>query len=783
MSNLQTLEVIVNGMDCADCARHVQQAIGKLSGVESVEAFWSSKKAVVQINPRQVELADICSAVEAAGYSIITPKPEASLNSDLQKTLEVAVNGMDCADCARHVQQAIGKLAGVKSVDTFVSSKKAVIQLDPTQVTLADIRQAVEDAGYSLPTETKDNPAHQSFSDFQKNILVLFGVVFGTVLFIIVVGERLGLFAALTKHVPWFIGLAIVLLGGFPLFRNVIRTTLKGRITAHTLMTIGVIAALVVGEWTTAAIVVFFMYIGEYVEKFTAERARRAVKDLTAMAPKMARVVRNGVEQEVPVGEVLLGETIIVRPGEKIPVDGEVLSGQATVDQATITGESIPIEVSAGASVFAATIASLGSLHIRATHIGKDTTFGRVIKMVQEAERHRAGVQRIADKFSAYFLPFVIGIATLTFVVRRDPLATAAVLVVACSCSLALATPVAMLASIGAGAKRGLLIKGGKYLEVLDRADVLLIDKTGTLTSGRPQITDVIPLGNISESQLLQVAASAERYSEHPLALAVRNAAQQRQLILHEPIDFTAVPGMGVRARINDIAVTVGNRRMLPTTVSSPIAEELEAQGKTLLFVAFDNNLVGVLAAADALREEVPSALAAVRQYGVRQIELLTGDNERTAKLIASRLGVSYRANLLPEDKIGIVKSYQAKGHTVIMVGDGVNDAPALAQADIGIAMGVAGTDVAIEAAHIALMRDDWTLVPEVLYIADRTMRVVKLNIAFTTVYNLAGLSLAALGFLPPIFAAVVQVLPDLGILANSARLLRISGKTRQLKT
>ena len=310
-------------------------------------------------------------------------------------------------------------------------------------------------------------------------------------LFVVVVGEWLGLFETLTARVPWPVGLAAVLVAGYPVFRNVVRATLKGQVIAHTLMTLGVIAALVVGQWATAAVVVFFMRVGDYAERFTTERARRAVKDLTRLAPQMARVEREGNENEVPIGEVRVGEIVVVRPGEKIPVDGEVVSGQATVDQAAITGESMPVEAGPGTKVFAATIARLGSLRVRATHVGADTTFGRVIRMVEEAEAHRADVQRIADKFSAYYLPVVAGVAALTFLIRRDPLATAAVLVVACSCSFALATPIAMLASVGAGAKRGLLIKGGKYLESLARADVLLIDKTGTLTLGKPAITDV----------------------------------------------------------------------------------------------------------------------------------------------------------------------------------------------------------------------------------------------------------------------------------------------------
>lgn len=609
--------------------------------------------------------------------------------------------------------------------------------------------------------------------NFTRPILSLFGVVFGAMLFVVVAGEWLGVFRAVTQRVPWPLGLAIVLAGGYPVFRNVVRAALKRRVTAHTLMTLGALAALAVGEWATALVVVFFMRVGDYAERFTTERARRAVKGLTAMAPQMARVEREGAEHDVPVSEVRVGETVVVRPGDKIAVDGDVIAGQATVDQATITGESMPVEVGPGARVFAATLASLGSLRVRATRVGQDTTFGRVVKMVEEAEAHRADVQRVADRFSAYYLPVVAGIAAVTLLIRRDPLATAAVLVVACSCSFALATPIAMLASVGAGARRGLLIKGGKYLESLARADVLLIDKTGTLTLGRPQITDILPLNGVSEDEVLSMAAAAERYSEHPLAEAVRGAARKRNLPVREPEQFEAIPGVGVRARVNGASVEVGSRRMTPTGASLPVLDMLEGRGKTILVVAQDRKLAGVLAAADTLRLEVPAALDAIRALGIRQLELLTGDNERTAAALAASLGVRYRANLLPEDKVAIVKEFQTRGHTVVMVGDGVNDAPALAQADVGIAMGAAGSGVAIEAGHIALMRDDWTLVPEVIRIARRTMRVVKLNIAFTTLYNLVGLTLAALGLLPPILAAAAQSLPDLGILANSSRLLR----------
>jgi Cd2+/Zn2+-exporting ATPase/Cu+-exporting ATPase len=704
-----------------------------------------------------------------------------------------------------HVQHAIAAIPGVASVDVFLASEKAVVRLDPEQVDLPAIRKAVEEAGYHVPGEEvlagqAETGGQAGWGNFTRPVLLLLGLVFGVVLFVVVVGEWLGLFEAITARVPWPVGLAIVLLAGYPVFRSVIRAALHGKVISHTLMSVGVLAALAVGEWATAVVVVFFMRVGDYAERFTTERARKAVKDLTTLAPKTARVERGGMEEEIPIEQVQVGETVIVRPGEQIPVDGEVISGQATVDQATITGESMPVEAGPGARVYAATMARLGSLRVRVSQVGVDTTFGRVVKLVEQAEANRADVQRVADKFSAYYLPVVAGVAALTFILRGDPLATAAVLVVACSCSFALATPIAVLASIGAGARRGLMIKGGKYLEQLARADALLIDKTGTLTLGQPQITDIHGFGQNGDGlvpavyepdELLQLAASAERYSEHPLAEAVRAAARQRNLVLLEPQAFEAIPGLGVRAQVNGRSVTVGNRRLVLDAAKSSLeqqdarpAEEgendwlaqpskLEAQGKTLLYVSIDGQPAGLLAAADTLRPEVPEAIEAVRGLGIRRVEILTGDQQSAAEALARQVGVDYRAGLLPEDKIRIVQEYQAQGHVVVMIGDGVNDAPALAQADVGIAMGAAGSQIALEAAHVALMRDDWNLVPDLLRISRRTMRTVKINIAFTTVYNLAGLTLASLGFLPPIFAAAAQSFPDLGILANSSRLLR----------
>jgi Cd2+/Zn2+-exporting ATPase/Cu+-exporting ATPase len=684
--------------------------------------------------------------------------------------LEVPIQGMDCHECTLHVQKAIAALDGVQAVDVFLSSEKARIALDPERVSLERIREAVQQAGYSLPKAEPDASQVQT-NALTRRLLALFGLVVGIVLFIVVVGEWLGVFERLTAFIPYPIGAAAVLLAAMPILRGVLHAALRRQITSHTLMSVGMAAALIVGEWATAGVVVLFMYIGTSIEHLTAERTRRAVKDLTALAPQTARLLRNGTEQVVPISQVQVGDEVIVRHGEAIPTDGIVCEGQAAVNQAAITGESLPIEVGVGAKVYAATIIQNGYLRVRVTALGADSTFERIIKLVEDAESHRADIQRIADRFAGYYLPIVAGIAALTFLLSRNALATAAVLVVACSCSFALATPIAMLASIGAGARRGVLIKGGKYIEALARADVLLIDKTGTLTLGKPCLTDVIALADVPEAEILRLAAAAERYSEHPLAAAVRTAAVERALSVPAPESFEALTGLGVRAVVEGRVITVGNARLIGAEM--PQAASLAAQGKALLYVMRDEQVIGILAAADTLRSEVPATLQALRELGIRHIELLTGDNERVAEALCAPLGIPFRANLLPEDKIRVVREYQAQGHTVVMVGDGVNDAPALAQADIGIAMGAAGSPIAIEAAHITLMGDDWRLVPQAFRIARHTMRVVRLNIGFTALYNFIGLSLAAFGILPPVLAAAAQSIPDIGIVGNSARLLR----------
>ncbi len=486
--------------------------------------------------------------------------------------------------------------------------------------------------------------------------------------------------------------------------------------------------------------------------------------------------MRDGSEVEISIDEVKTGDHILVRPGGKIPVDGVVIDGHATIDESPITGESMPVEKSEGSKVFASTIAQGGFLTLKAEAIGKDTTFGKIITMVEQAEAHKGAIQRYADQFSAWYLPVVTLIAVLTYLLSGDLMATVAVMVVACACAFALATPVALLASVGSNARRGVLIKGGKYIEALARADVLLIDKTGTLTFGQPEISELIPLNGFSSGELLQWAASAEQYSEHPLGKAIVDAAKKKYAALKKPDHFEELTANGVTAEFEDQTITVGNERLI-NTMDNSIREKISTikqEGKTVITVQCNGQLIGLLTAKDAERSEAKTALQNLRsQANFKQIELLTGDNTNTARNLADRLGIDFRAELLPDDKIKIVKKYQSEGHTVVMIGDGINDAPALAQADVGIAMGTSGTDVAIETADITLMWDDWNLVPELFESAHKTMHIIKWNFGFTTVYNLAGLSLAAFGFLPPVLAAAAQSLPDVGILLNSSRLLK----------
>lgn len=701
--------------------------------------------------------------------------------SQAPQTIELKIRGMDCAECAQHVESALGSLAGVQSAKVYFAAERANVVYDEQQVNLDTLCVAVEKAGYRVEDKASTRENHRGdFGRLSSLVtLALVGAV-AALIFVELIAERLGWLDSAIERIPAPVALAAILVGGLPIWRNVVSDLRNRVIGAHALMTLGTVGALAIGQFESAALIVFFMRVGEILEEFTSNRSRAAIRELVRLTPKTARVLRDGQESEVDIAEIHTCEIVVVRPGEHIPVDGKIVAGRASVDQSAITGESLPIEKSVGDSVFAATINQRGMLQIETVRVGADTTFGRVVRLVEEAEGAKAPVQRIADRFSAYFIPLVLVVGALTFLLSHNVTATIAVLVVACACGIALATPIAVVASVGSAARRGILIKGGLYLEALAQVDTLLVDKTGTLTLGEPQVTEVLPLNGMTPPDILRLAAGIKRYSEHPLGSAILHAVRQEGLTLAEPEGFDMIVGKGVTARFDGTEYALGNSRLLEERgiqVTPEVTEQLtalEAEGKTTLLLADEKQTLGLIAVADVVRPEVPRAMDELRALGIRNIVLLTGDNSRVARALANQLGIEFKADLLPEDKVAEVKRLQALGHRIAMVGDGINDAPALAQADVGIAMGRAGSDIAIEAADVALMRDDWSQVPQAIKIARRAFRTIKQNLALSVAYNIGGMTLAALGILSPVLAAAAQSLPDLFILGNSSRLLRV---------
>ncbi len=665
---------------------------------------------------------------------------------------------------------------------TAVSTRKAIVAYDPDRIGPAAIREAIRGLGMTVTKSRAEMPPRRSLAD--RLGLVFISIIALAALFGIV-GERPGLVEALTERLPAWLFIAAVVLGGYPIFRNVIRALRHRQVTSHALMTLGIVGALAIRQYAAAAVIVFFMRLADFVEGYTTERSRQAIKELLELAPETARVEREGLELEVSSDEVRHGDVVAVRPGERIPVDGAVIDGYATVNQAAISGESIPVEKAAGAQVFAASICERGALRVRAERVGPDTTFEQILRLVEEAEAAKAPVQRFADRFTAYYIPVVVAVAIVIYLVGGNATAAVATVLVACSCAIAMATPITVLAAVGNAAKRGIVIKGGRYLEALAKVDTFVMDKTGTVTVGRPDVVDVIALGDEDEARVLEVAASLERQSEHPLAEGIVRAAAQRSLPVREARDFRVYPGEGVTATVDGEAAVCGTERLMTRLglgVPERAREELgrlAAEGKSVVLLARGGRGVGLIALADVLRPEVPVALERLRGLGIRRLLLLTGDRREVAAAIANKLGLEFEAEVLPDQKLGVIERLQREGCRVAMVGDGINDAPALAQADVGIAMGAAGTDAAIEAAHVALMRDDWHVVPDAIAIGRRAFRTIKQNLWFTAGYNVVGMALAATGWLPPIAAAAAQSLPDVAVMLNSSRLLRGGAASR----
>ena len=695
----------------------------------------------------------------------------------MKETLELTVAELDCADEARQIEGALSRLAGVSEIRTAVSARKAIVSYDADRVAPAAIRRAIQDLGMTVTEAgTPVRPRGRPLADligWSFVALIALATLAG------LVGERLGLFEAVAERIPPWLSIAAVLVGGYPIFRNVVRALRNRSITSHALMTLGTLGALGIGQYGAAAIIVFFMRLADFIEGYTTERSRQAIKELLKLSPQTARVERDGQDLEVPAEQVARGEIVLVRPGDRIPVDGTIVDGRASVNQAPITGESVAVEKHPGDQVFAATICELGALRIRTDRVGRDTTFGQIVRLVEQAEAAKAPVQRFADRFTAYYIPIVLAIAIATYLIGRNAAAAVATVLVACSCAIAMATPVTVLAAVGRGAKRGIVIKGGRYLEALAKVDTVVMDKTGTLTLGRPDVTDVVTVDGASEHEVLALAAAVERRSEHPLAAGIMKEARARHLALVDVESFAVFPGEGVVALVGGQTVACGGARLM-VRVGVEVSEVVRGQasalaedGKSVVLVARGKQIAGLIALADVLRPEVGESLLALRQLGVKRLVMLSGDRRPVAAAIARQLAIEFEAELLPEEKIDFIKRLQRQGHAVAMVGDGINDAPALAQADVGIAMGVAGTDAAIEAAHVALMADDWRAVPEAVRLGRRAFATIKQNLWFTAGYNVLGILFAALGWLPPVLAAAAQALPDVAVMLNSSRLLR----------
>ncbi|MEW6003171.1 MAG: cation-translocating P-type ATPase [Nitrospirota bacterium] len=701
------------------------------------------------------------------------------------KTIELKVKGLCCTDCAAKIEKLLRNTMGVMDLKILMAAEKAVITYNESRIAPDDLIKKIESLGYKTHVskiEITEKP------EKKRDLANILRLTFITIISIVALGEillgYLGILKMGIQFIPLLLILSAIFLGGYPIFKKAFLGLINRQINVDLVMSLGIIGAALIGEFIASMLVAFFMNLAHYLEDFTVTRSRKAIKELLKLAPACARVKLDDKEMEVNISEIKHGDIVVVRPGEKIAVDGIVKSGQSSVNQASITGESIPVEKIPGDEVFAGTLNESGYLEIDTRKVGEETTLGKIIKLVEEAEANKAPIQRFADRFATYFLPSALTFAFLTYLISGKAIYAIAVLVAACPCAVGLATPLSVIASVGSGAKRGLLIKGGLYLEALAKVDCVVMDKTGTVTFGKPQVTDVISLNNFPLREILTLAASVERYSEHSLASAILEEAKTGGIEIAEPEGFEYLIGKGISGNVRGKVITLGNQRLLEEkgiTISQYArmkAQELEEEGNTALFLSVDSEASGIIAVSDVIRGEVPRAIEELKKLGIARLILLTGDNERVASAISRRIGVTeYRANLLPQEKLEIVKSLQNEGCRVCMIGDGVNDALALTQADVGIAMGVAGTDVAIEAAHVALMRDDWTQVPHAIKVGRRTYRIIRQGIALSIIWDIITMGLASVGILTPILAAAFEELPTLAVAANASRLLVNSRK------
>ncbi len=789
-STLKHIELPIEGMTCAACATRIEKNLNKLSGVEASVNF-ANEKAHVNYDEAQVKTDTLISAIEKAGFHIAP------------RSVQLQLGKMTCAACAGHIEKALNKLPGVTAT-VNVATETARVIFKPGLVTTGQLIEAVVNAGYdaheiSELNHTEEKARRQAAYQAELRLFWISAIL--TLPLVLQMGAMFSghEMEMLPNWVQWLLATPVQFWIGKRFYIGAWHALRGGGANMDVLVALGTSMAYLFSAVVTffgldqhvyfeaSAAIITLVLLGKLMEARAKGRTSEAIEALIKLQPKTARIERNGEIVEVPASSLQVDDIFIVRPGEHLPVDGVVIEGSSSVNESMLTGESLPVSKQAGTKVFAATLNQQGLLKCRATSVGAHTQLAAIIHLVEEAQGSKAPIQRMADTISGIFVPVVVAISILTLAITwwlmNDFVAAlvhaVAVLVIACPCALGLATPTAIMVGTGRGAQAGVLVKNAAALEHAEKIQTLIVDKTGTLTEGKPEVTDIVPAVSVNAQDLLQIAASLEQGSEHPLARAVLESAQKQQLQLHAIQDFSAITGSGIRANIRDTQYLLGSPKFLAQQGLRPDEEQiitLQSEGKTVIGVACistDNpHILGYLAIADQLRNTSIKAVKQLQAMGI-EVVMLTGDNDVTAAAIAKRTGIThYRAEVLPQDKAAEVSKMKAQGKFTAMVGDGINDAPALAAADVSFAIG-AGSDVAIEAADITLIRNDLMSVADAISLSRATLKKIRQNLFFAFVYNILGIPLAAIGMLNPVIAGAAMAMSSVSVVSNSLLLKR----------
>ena len=802
----------ITGMTCASCVSRVEAALKGLKGVAEASVNLANEKATVSYDPAAVSPADMVNAVVDAGYGVVT------------EAATLPVLGMTCASCVKRIEDDLREKDGVISAAVNLATERVTVVYSPTEVTLPEIRKTIKDAGYTVPEEEAAKEYVDTERESRKKEMrdltlkfILSGIASLAIMALMFLGPHIPLISSLpvewVPYIAFIIATPVQFWIGWRFYRGAYAALKHGTADMNVLIAVGTSAAYfysVVATFApglvsiggtapatyfdTSTMIIALILLGRLLEARAKGQTSEAIRRLTGLKPKTARVVREGVEAEIPVGDVSPGDIVVVRPGEQIPVDGTVTEGYSSVDESMITGEPIPASKKPGDSVIGATINRTGSFRFRATKVGKDTVLSQIIRLVEEAQGTKAPIQRLADKVASVFVPVVIGLAALTFLawyfLGPQPsfllalLNFISVLIIACPCAMGLATPTAIMVGTGKGAQYGILIKGGESLENAYRINAIVLDKTGTITRGEPSLTDTIAMPGFTRQELIRFVGSAEVGSEHPIGEAIVRGARSEGADLPAATKFEAVPGKGVVAEVDGHIVMAGNDKLMelgdvPADDMRVELERLSAEGKTPMYVAVDEKPAGVVAVADTIKEGSKEAVEAFKQMGIETV-MVTGDNRRTAEAIAGQVGIgNVLAGVLPGDKAEEIKKLQAEGRNVAMVGDGINDAPALAQANTGIAIGT-GTDIAIESSDITLMSGDLRSVVTAIKLSRATIRTIRMNLFWAFFYNVIGIPIAAGILYPwfhvllnPIIAAAAMAFSSVSVVSNSLLLNR----------